>query len=100
MPMDTFVTTSWDGRVFRQPFALKILRERSGEVWAEGRIVLGANQRILPMVGRFDPASGRLFLRESNGDLILEGVVSDGRIKGTYKRSGKDKRESLDLVRR
>lgn len=100
MPMEVFIESTWQGRVFRQPFTLRMSREGAGQVYAEGRIVLGASQRTVPMVGRFDPRTGSLALKQSNGDLVLQGKVSQGNITGLYWREGKDKREPLSLSRR
>jgi len=100
MPMESLLAASWDGRVFRQPFTLRILSERGGNVVAEGRIVLGAQQRILRMTGRYDRYTGALKLKETNGSLVLDGTVSGSAINGTYRREGKGSAERLSLERR
>jgi eukaryotic-like serine/threonine-protein kinase len=90
--------STWEGRLFRQPFTLRIVREQDGEVVAEGRVVQGASQRLVALSGTFDAASGRLRLREVNGDLLLDGTVSASGIRGTYQRRGDP--DPLDLARR
>lgn len=100
MPMDSLLTASWDGKVYRQPLTLRILQERAGDVVAEGRIVIGAQQRILRLAGRYDPYTGALYLKETNGSLILKGTVSGRMISGTYQREGKGSPERLELMRR
>ena len=100
MPMARFLGTSWRGRVFNQPFTLSVLRRSGDDIIAEGSFVLGINQRVVPLVGRFDPLTGRLSFQETDGDLVLEGVASDGAITGLYRRRGKGGPEPLELKRR
>jgi hypothetical protein len=92
------VGTVWEGKVFRQPFTLRILREQAGDVQAEGRFVLGATQRLVQMNGTFDAGSGRVVLREVNGDLVIEGTAAAGALRGSYGR--RTASEALELARR
>lgn len=94
-----FVGSTYDGRLFRQPFTLRILELRDGKVRAEGRVVQGVNQRILRFSGTFEPATGSLSLREGGGDLYLEGKVSDQAIVGRAHRGARGEPSALDLRR-
>ncbi|MFK7929832.1 MAG: protein kinase [Myxococcota bacterium] len=100
MPMAAFLETSWDGRVFKKPFTLRISRAKGGDVWADGRFVLGGSQRNVALNGRFDPMTGALYLKEINGDLVLRGTASPGSIVGSYWRDGRGDKEAFTLTRR
>lgn len=94
------IGASFEGRLFRQPFTLRIVKERAGEVSAEGRVVQGVSQRLIVLAGTYDPSSGVLDLREVNGDLRLQGVATAQGLRGTYRRKDRGDPELLDLSRR
>jgi serine/threonine-protein kinase len=100
MPMEVFLASSWQGKLYKQLFLLRLLRQQGADVLAEGRFVIGSNQRIVPLAGRFDPMSGNLLLRETNGDLVIQGRVDGATISGTYRREGKEGVEPLSLSRK
>lgn len=89
MAMDVFLATSWSGKVFRQPFTLRDLSSDAGQVRATGEFIQGALRRTYTFAGTFEPKTGVLALRQVNGDLVIEGQVTEGSIRGLYRREGK-----------
>lgn len=83
---------SWRGEANGRPLTLRITSQDGEVLRGEVSFLFGTTERVVPLSGRVDAASGRLSLREDGGtELVFSGTASSRRIRGDYMRRGQKK---------
>lgn len=83
---------SWRGEANGRPLTLRITSQEGEVLRGEVSFLFGTTERVVPLSGRVDAASGRLSLREDGGsELVFNGTASSRSIRGDYMRRGQKK---------